>query len=230
MKGASAWNAHGTTERDQDRRPDCDGGRLHTRTPSTRTTALSLLPDLVSILHSAAMAHSNRRPLRPPSAEELYQVREYSSRLEYAFKVRPPVAAKSRRRWEIHFKQDLYRLITVLGSATFDELPAFAIGCVWEHNRRRQPGAEPFDIETIRAADKEHPARKNGPGRLRYQPARDGPNGLLPEQGLKSIWWDEFRQRRFFYICGWIFRSLLSFRHPYLPGRYCTSHKIVIGR
>ena len=97
------------------------------------------------------MANSNRQPLPLPSAEELYQVHEYSSKLEYAFRVRPPVAAPSRRRWDIHFKQDLYRLITLrlLVSAKFDQLPAFAIRCVWEHNRRRQPGAEPFNIEAI---------------------------------------------------------------------------------
>ncbi|KAI1796326.1 hypothetical protein LXA43DRAFT_1057649 [Ganoderma leucocontextum] len=127
--------------------------------------------------------------LQPPAAEKTQLALEYCSKLEYAFAVRPPVDAPSRHRWEVHFKKDLYALIKELGAARFNELPAFAMGCIWEHNRSRYADAAPFDVEAITPADNDHAAMK-GPRRLRYKASGDGP---IPEAHLRSVWWDSFR-------------------------------------
>ena len=129
--------------------------------------------------------------LTPPTADKTETALGHASKLHYAFAVRPPVGSPSRQRWERRFKRDLAALILQLASAQFDELPALAIGCIWEHNRSHAPGAAPFDIEAIHPAQDGHPALV-GPGKLRYRDGGDGPNGLIPEENLLSVWWDEF--------------------------------------
>lgn len=137
--------------------------------------------------------HRRNVPLPPPTADRTETALEHASKLHYAFALRPPVGSPSRTRWERRFKRDLAALILQLASAQFSELPALAIGCIWEHNRSHAAGAAPFDIESIRPAHGDHPALV-GPGRLRYKDGGDGPNGLIPEERLLSVWWDEFRQ------------------------------------
>lgn len=139
------------------------------------------------------------RPTLPATMEQLDDALEYASKLEHAFSVCPPVESPSRRRWEIHFKQDLYALITQLAKANFEHLPAFAMGCIWLHNHAQHNGIA-FDPEAILPAKGDHPALK-GPGKLKYQPAEDGPNGLRPENELHSIWWDTFRAGAFHFLC-----------------------------
>ncbi|KAI1785135.1 hypothetical protein LXA43DRAFT_1066177 [Ganoderma leucocontextum] len=86
-------------------------------------------------------------------------------------------------------------LLTILAVARFNELLPFAIGCVWENNRRvhtnNPDDHEEFDPERVRSADTpSHPAYI-GPYALRFSAALKGPMALLPELRVRDHWWPE---------------------------------------
>ncbi|PIL25437.1 hypothetical protein GSI_13327 [Ganoderma sinense ZZ0214-1] len=136
---------------------------------------------------------ASKPPLPPPTPEQIQTALDHASKLHYAFAIRPPVDAPSQQKWHRRFKRDLAALVQQLAAAQFSELPVLAIGCVWELNRSHGAGASPFEVESIRPAIGDHPALK-GPGQLRYRDGGDGPNGLIAEKDLLSVWWDEFRE------------------------------------
>ena len=84
-----------------------------------------------------------------------------------------------------------HAMLKILVVAKFEQLPPFAIGCVWENNRRLRLGEPKFDPElVVSAKSRGHPAYQlNTEGRLRYAPAFKGsPMALKEEQDIRDNW------------------------------------------
>lgn len=136
---------------------------------------------------------SPAKQVLPPTDDQLILVQEYASQLHYAFLARPPPTSPRRKRWEKHFTGDLGRMLGLLATAKFKYLPSFAIGCIYENNRRLRAEEESFNPErVVDAASPGHPAYSRlGGGRLKYLPALSGPHALLPEDKVRNVWWEE---------------------------------------
>ena len=120
------------------------------------------------------------------------RVRDLASQLHYGFKNRPPVGAEGRSSWEKRFMRKFHAMLKILVVAKFEELPPFAIGCVWENNRRLRLEEPKFNPELVVSAKSPgHPAyRPYMEGRLRYAPAfKDSPMALKREQDIRDNWW-----------------------------------------
>ena len=103
--------------------------------------------------HSPAESTSNSKPPAPPPTEDqMERVRDLASQLHYGFKNRPPVGAEGRGSWEARFMRKFHAMLKILVVAKFDELPPFAIGCVWENNRRLRLQEPKFDPERVVSA------------------------------------------------------------------------------
>lgn len=88
-----------------------------------------------------------------------------------------------------------HAMLKILVVAKFDELPPFAIGCIWENNRRLRLGDPKFDPERIVSAKSPgHPAyRSYSKHRLRYTPAFNGsPMCLKKEREIRDNWWSNY--------------------------------------
>lgn len=88
-----------------------------------------------------------------------------------------------------------HAMLKILVVARFEELPPFAIGCIWENNRRLRAGDSKFNPERIVSAKSSgHPAyRPYGKGRLRYTPAFNGSAmAVKPEGQIRDNWWSKY--------------------------------------
>ena len=85
-----------------------------------------------------------------------------------------------------------HAMLKILVVAKFDELPPFAIGCVWENNRHLRLKEPKFNPERIVSAESPgHPAyQPYAKGRLRYAPAFKGsPMEIKHERDIRDNWW-----------------------------------------
>ena len=143
--------------------------------------------------HLLAGSTSNSKlPAPPPTDDQMERVRDLASQLHYGFKNRPPTDAEDRASWEKRFMRKFHAMLNILVVAKFEQLPPFAIGCVWENNRRLRLGEPKFDPElVVSAGSRGHPAyRPHTEGRLRYAPAFKGsPMALKEEQDIRDNWW-----------------------------------------
>ena len=117
------------------------------------------------------------------------RVRDLASQLHYGFKNRPPVGAEGRGSWEKRFMRKFHAMLKILVAAKFEELPPFAIGCVWENNRCLRLQEPTFNPElVVSAKSRRHPAyQANTEGHLRYALAFDGsPMALKREQDIRA--------------------------------------------
>ena len=126
-----------------------------------------------------------------PDDEQIEAVRECASQLQYAFRARPAPGADGRPSWERRFLGTFSRMLQILALAQFHYLPPFAIGCIWENNRRSHAGEANFNVELIRDAhDRGHPVY-HGQGQLIYEPAYEGRFSTIPESQLRNVWWTQ---------------------------------------
>ena len=140
----------------------------------------------------AESASKSKPPAPPPTEDQMERVWDLASQLHYGFKKRPSVGADGRGSWEARFMRKFHAMLKILVVAKFDELPPFAIGCVWENNHRLRLGEPKFDPERVISANSPgHPAyRPYAEGRLRYAPAFEGsPMALKPERDIRDNWW-----------------------------------------
>nr|VWP02021.1 Uncharacterized protein [Ganoderma boninense] len=135
----------------------------------------------------------SKLPKPPPTKEQIEQVRDIASQLYYGYNNRPMVGTEARGGWEARFMRKLDSMIKLLVTAKFEELPPFAIGCIWENNRRLRAQEPRFDPERISSAKSPgHPAYwPHAVGRLRYTPAFEGPMSLKLERDIRDNWWSD---------------------------------------
>ncbi|KAI0701597.1 hypothetical protein C8Q76DRAFT_697976 [Earliella scabrosa] len=128
----------------------------------------------------------------PPTAQLIADASDFVSQIHYSHAQRPPAGSSARQSWDLHFTQCCKNLAKILALAAFDELPAFAIGTIWEYNKLYYSRTAVVDAEAIRPAeDERHPALDpSNHRRLRYRPNERGIVRVLPQEEMRNVWWE----------------------------------------